>query len=184
MQHPCDIEEIWASLLQNDSAESALEQLFQLFYDDLFAYACKLLGQGASAQDAIQNTFADLWYYRRRLQPDVAVRAYLFRSVRNHSVNILQKQPSALPIEAIAGQLRFEAAELVLHDADAAQKYALVQALNGLSPRQREILFLKFYDNLDYAEIAAILEINYQSVVNHAHLAIRRLREMPGLKTW
>jgi RNA polymerase sigma factor (sigma-70 family) len=182
MQHTGDIKHLWASLLQAHTAEAALEQLFRLFYDDLFAYACKVLGQKALAADALQNTFADLWSYRLRLQPDVAVRAYLFRTTRNHCVKIAQKQQTTLPVEIFAEQLYFEPDELVLHEATDIQKHALAKALNTLSPRQREILFLKFYDNLDYAEIATVLGINYQSVVNHAHLAIRRLRDMPALK--
>ncbi|MCO6476314.1 MAG: sigma-70 family RNA polymerase sigma factor [Phaeodactylibacter sp.] len=180
MQHANDIQKNWRALRENGDP-AALKFLFDHFYSPLFAYAVKLLQREALAKDALQNTFADLWQYRRRLSSDVVVRAYLFRAVRNHCCRLLRKQDSFVEIDRLGQQLAFEPEELQLKDAHLRQKQMVARALNNLSPRQREIIFLKYYENLSYQEIAEVIDINYQSVINHAHKAILKLRERNDL---
>ncbi len=176
-----DIERHWKGLCE-DGEPQALQALFFLFYDDLFAYTFRLLKTSDLARDAIQNAFADLWQYRHKLAADAVVKAYLFRAVRNHAIKLLRAQRPTIPVEDIEHQLFFEPEELQLESATHLQKQKITTLLNDLSPRQREILYLKFYDNLSYQEIAEVLDINYQSVVNHAHKAILKLRQHKDLK--
>ena len=61
-------------------------------------------------------------------------------------------------------------------------KRKVADAMQSLSSRQREIVYLKFYENLEYQEIADLLTLNYQSVVNHVHRAIVKLRKADILK--
>ena len=56
------------------------------------------------------------------------------------------------------------------------QKEVLLAALDELSPRQREIIYLRFYQNLSYEEIADIMDLNYQTSRNLLYKAIRSLR--------
>ena len=49
-------------------------------------------------------------------------------------------------------------------------------ALNRLPTRQREMVYLNFYENLNYNEIVMQTGIQYQSVVNHVHRAVKVLR--------
>ena len=182
MQKPeSDIQTQWRKL-RTEGSSSALKWLFQEFYDDLFAYALKKTASADVAKDAIQNTFADLWHYREKLSDTTSVKAYLFHAVRNHCFKILKKQGTSVELEDASPQMIFQPEELNLYDPLPYQKQRLTEILNSLSPRQREILYLKFYDNLDYQEIAQVLEINYQTTINHAHEAIVRLRKFEGLK--
>lgn len=181
MQHANDdIQKYWKAL-REDGEPAALKFLFDHFYGMLFSYAAKLLRRDALAKDALQNTFADLWQYRSRLSPDVAVKPYLIRAVRNHCAKLLRKHGPFAEIETLGQLLCFEPEELKLAGNTALQKKKLADALNSLSPRQREIVFLKYYEGLSYREIAEVLDINYQSVVNHAHKAILRMRERNDL---
>ncbi len=180
MQPGDDIHKNWKTLREHGSP-AALKFLFRHFYDPLFHYAARVLQREDLAKDAIQNTFADLWHYRSRLSPDVAVRAYLFRAVRNHCARLFQKHRPHQKVERLAQQLSFEPEELKLKEAPPPLKIKITEALNRLSPRQREIIYLKYYENLSYQEIAEVLQINYQSVVNHAHKAILRLRQEDAL---
>jgi RNA polymerase sigma factor (sigma-70 family) len=52
----------------------------------------------------------------------------------------------------------------------------IARILNGLPKRQREILFLKYYDGWSYGQISEISGIKYQSVVNHVHRAVTQIR--------
>lgn len=53
----------------------------------------------------------------------------------------------------------------------------LRQTLDKLSKREREVIYLKFYQEMDYEQIAALMSINYQSVRNLVHTAIRELKK-------
>ena len=50
------------------------------------------------------------------------------------------------------------------------------QVLNGLPPRQREIMYLRFYENLDFENISQIMEISKQSVHNLLQKAYKNFR--------
>lgn len=53
----------------------------------------------------------------------------------------------------------------------------LQRAINHLSPRQREVVYLRFFNDLDYAEVAAVMGLSYQATRNQMYLALKALRE-------
>ncbi len=63
----------------------------------------------------------------------------------------------------------------------ATQKEQIARALTLLSDRQREVLYLKYFEEIEYKQIAEILGINYQSVRNTASAGLKALRK---LLTW
>ena len=54
----------------------------------------------------------------------------------------------------------------------------ITQALNQLSKRQKEAIYLKFYTEMDYQQIAEIMQLNYQSVRNLVHASLKKLRQI------
>ena len=65
---------------------------------------------------------------------------------------------------------------IILKELKDHQKQMLQDALENLPTRQKEILFLKYYNGMSYEEIEEILSINYQSIRNHIYRALERLR--------
>lgn len=167
--------QVWEKTLKGDLA--ALEQLYLLFHADLYHYALKITDQADLAEDATHDVFVDLWNYRQQLGTIHSPKFYLIRSVRNQCLKLLKKQNRLTDLNNVD---RFELTilpeELQLNDNSQFVKKAIEQAMQSLSPRQKEIIYLKFYNNLDYEELAQILDINYQSVVNHIHKAMIKLR--------
>ena len=172
---------LWEAMLQGDL--TALEQLYTLFHTDLYHYALKLTEHIDLAEDAVQDVFIDLWNYRKQLPIVNAPKFYLIRSVRNQSLKLIKKQNRLTTLEGvIPSKMIIRPEELQLKDHSELNKKALFDAMTALSPRQREIIYLKFYNNLDYEELADVLDINYQSVVNHIHKAMIKLRKADVLK--
>jgi RNA polymerase sigma-70 factor (ECF subfamily) len=67
----------------------------------------------------------------------------------------------------------------LIHDQDnEAMKQKVFNALNELSPRQREIIYLKFHQNLSYDEISEIMHINYQAARNLIYQSIKMLKKI------
>ena len=175
-------EQLWQEVLQND--RQAFEKIYKHFYPNLFSYARKLIRDENQAQDAIQSTFLYLWIHRQQIGVIQSVRFYLFKSIRSSCLKLIQKQKRLKTLEEVNDQLRLiqSPEELNLVDDSQKVKQQLKKALLDLSPRQQEIIYLKFYNNLDYEEIGDVLNINYQSVVNHVYRAIQKLREHKTLQ--
>lgn len=174
-------EQLWQKVLQNDM--QALEAIYRHFYPSLFHYLHKLTGQQDMAEDVVQDTFLYMWQHRQQISEIKSLQFYLFRSVRNNCLKLIQKNHKLGSLEEANNllQLTIFPEELHLTDTTEVIKKQIQKALKELSSRQREIIFLKFYNNLDYEEIAEVLGINYQSVVNHVHRGIIKLRESKTL---
>ena len=172
---------IWENMLKGDLA--ALEQLYALFHTDLYHYALKITEQPDLAEDAVQDVFVDLWNYRKQITNINSPKFYLIRSLRNQCLKLIKKQNRLTDIAMVNPiNIIIDPAELQLKSESDFMKKNIETAMDKLSPRQREIIYLKFYNNLDYEELAEVLEINYQSVVNHIHKAMIKLRQADVLK--
>lgn len=161
----------------------ALEQLYKCFYPDLYSYALKLTNHSSMAEDAVHDTFLYLWKHRHQIGTIQSFRFYIFKSIRNACLKMIQKKNRLSNLEEVDTRLELVILpeELKLKDVNLESKKRIQKALAELSNRQREIIYLKFYNNLDYEEIGELLQINYQSVVNHVHRAIQKLRKSDSL---
>jgi len=155
-----------------------------------FAYAWQMLRNREDALDAVQSALASVWQHRRRLDPARDVRGWFYRVLRNKCVDQLRRrrsqptvslEPPALGDErqgvrpARNGQPEgHDPAEAV----DRSEALArLRQALDGLPAEAREILLLRDYHDLSYAEIARTLEVPIGTVMSRLHRARCALRE-------
>jgi RNA polymerase sigma factor (sigma-70 family) len=68
--------------------------------------------------------------------------------------------------------------ELILQEDQKQKVLRLNTLINALSARQREVIHLRFFDELDHDQIADMMGLNRQSVYNLLHETIRRLRNM------
>lgn len=171
-------EQLWTSIQKGRTEAMAL--LFNRYYSMLFDYAIKMTHREDWAKDAIQAVFVNLWEKRIKLSFTNSLKSYLFSSVRNgllneisRKKNHLQKQEEFhrhIPTNA------FSPEEMLLSKERAERKKWIVeQALKKIPPRQREILYLKVFDNLSYREISAITNIAPQTARNHVCQAYQRL---------
>lgn len=178
MPHPlksASDEALWLLLRQGD--EAAFSLLMRRYFGPLLNYGRKFTRDGERVKDGIQDLFAELWLYRARLAETTSVRTYLLTSVRR---KLARSQPPP-QVEGTDETLAFLADFSVLDrwvedDTEREQLSRLNHLLNALPPRQKEAIYLKFYQNLSNEEIAAVLEVNYQSASNLIHRALTHLR--------
>jgi RNA polymerase sigma factor (sigma-70 family) len=71
---------------------------------------------------------------------------------------------------------------MIQQEIDTLKQKNLAKHLNQLPNRQKEVLYLKYYSDLNTDDIAKVLEINYQSVLNLIHKGIKKLRQAASLK--
>ena len=131
-----------------------------------------LTGDHQAADDLVQETYVVLvrrWQKSGRVDPEAYVRKILYsRFVDGWRRRRLRELPWASPPE-VAGQ-----DEVSL----AADRLTLEGALARLTPRQRAVLVLRFYEDFTEVQAAAVLGISPNTVKSQSRVALQRLREL------
>lgn len=140
-----------------------------------------LVRRAEVADDLLQETFRRAWQARERYAEDGRERSYLLRIADRLAVDHSRRQQrqeitlddetwrTAEPASRESGVDR----SIVL----AETKQLLEGALDALSEPQRRVLLLRFYGDLDFAEIAAAMDCPLGTVLSHCHRALGKLRK-------
>lgn len=167
---------IWNNLRNGD--QKALEEIYRIYFSELYSYGKKLSKDENNVEDCIQELFVELWNRREKLSETDAIKPYLFVCLKRkifHSVKKLRKSTDTeLEEKYFDAELSIDEI-LIAKETSDEQKNNLKSAFNKLSDRQKEVLYLKYYSELDYEEISKIMEMNYQSARNLVHRAIQKL---------
>ncbi|WP_025762325.1 RNA polymerase sigma factor [Dyadobacter tibetensis] len=163
-------------------SELALTQLMDQFIGPMTYYGRKLSHNDDLIQDCIQETFIDIWQYRANLRVVQEIRPYLLTCLRRKIGQAILKE-KFLPLEEMdAGahfELDFNVEQSLVRDEEEAQRiFELNRYINGLSRKRKEIIYLKYYQNLSNQEIALVMGIQYQTASNLLHEALNSLREL------
>ena len=172
----------WLQRLQQHD-EKALEFLMRQYYTSIFNYASKFSKDTALVSDCIQEVFISLWQRRESATSILSLKYYLLRAVKNKVLKALHSsQRKAEMTNAENGHefLQEFSIEKQIIDKQISEEKAerVRQALKKLSKKQQEIIYLKYYQHLDYGQIADLMSINRQSVYNLLHEAIQKLRSV------
>lgn len=170
---------IWRNLKLGD--EKAFSLLFEKYYDHLVRYGNSLSRFSDKVQDCVQDVFTDVWVYRQTLNDSVVVKAYLLSSVRKRIARLQDRERifrKTTSVDSIQFLLDFSVEHQLIVDESTAEKVLhLNKLINGLPPRQKEALYLRYHQGLSVEQIADMLEVNYQSANNLLHRALLNLRK-------
>ena len=153
--------------------DDALAVLFHRQYLPLVRLAACLMGDRDSAEDVVQDAFLSLQRHTSTLRDASAAEAYLRSAVVNGSRSQvrrlvrerLRRRPAAVP-SASSEETAVERDEHA----------RVLEAVQGLPARQREVVVCRYYLELSEAETASLLEISTGSVKRHAHRAVRAVQ--------
>jgi RNA polymerase sigma-70 factor (ECF subfamily) len=175
--------QLWNNLRAGD--KSALGHLYKLHVKVLYNFGNKICHDIQLVEDSIHDLFVDLWKNRKNLSEAQSVRAYLYASLRRRIVKAASENVSMLRFDARWDELNLvtysDEAKIVDQETSDEQLKKLKAHLNNLSPRQYEAIVLRYYDDLSYSEIAAIMEMNEQSVRNLIQRGLEHLRQYSRL---
>jgi RNA polymerase sigma-70 factor (ECF subfamily) len=175
---------VWQAFTRDDEM-APFEWLYRHFITTLLDYGYKMCNEKWLAEDAVQNVFTYLLQHRRRLPTPQSVKYYLLRCVRNELLKLLRRHQRELPNQELFDTLlqleptpETPALEACLQKE---QLTTLQHYINQLPNRQREVIYLRFFHGLSYAEIAAIMEIDQKSAYKTIYKALDTLRQLlPG----
>lgn len=159
------------------SDKQAFNNLFRALYPPLIRFARTYNRDEATARDIVQEAFVALWEERRQLEPNRSIKAYLYRIVRNKSLNYLRDH--ADENIGLSRTLSLEAAAPVGEEPSNADELLdlLEQWVEQLPARQREAFELSRFEGLSHEEIAGVMEVSSNTVNNHIVAALSFLRD-------
>ncbi|MEU4526885.1 SigE family RNA polymerase sigma factor [Micromonospora ureilytica] len=129
-----------------------------------------LTGDHQLAEDLLQSALARTYRHWRRIR-DGDPEAYVRRAMYHQQVSWWRRRRLTERLEAQPTDRPGDD-----HSEATALRLSLVHALRGLTPRQRAVIVLRFYEDLTEAQAAAVLGCSVGTVKRHGHDAILRLR--------
>lgn len=169
---------IWHLFVEGDV--NAFSSLFKSYYSQLHNYGLKISKNTALTEDCLQSFFVYLYDNRKNLGKVTHVKSYLFVSFRRALLKYLKKERKFTNYDEVFENINafeFSTEELMVEQEFTKLRIStLTQLLNNLSPREREALYLKYYSDLSTNEIAEVMDITYQSVLNTLQKAFTKLR--------
>ena len=173
---------LWNQFKKGD--ENSFVALFRDYYSRLFNYGCKISKDQELLEDCIQELFVDIW--RSGGKADiVSFNAYIFKAFKFKLIKQLAKNNKIKPLSSSIEETDFELSHenfLIDNELNFARKEKILTAFQELSPRQKEIIYLKFYQDLSYEEVSEIMQINYQAARNLIYRSVKVLKDLITLQ--
>lgn len=154
--------------------EKAFEKFFNNHYDSLFVYLRSRNIPKEIAEDLIQKAFIYIWENRKRIKPDLSLKAYLFRIAYTRMLNHIEQDRDHLDIEDQVPETTKTPHDLAEYED---LQSAFKVAISNMPERRRAVFESCFVQDLTYKETAELLSISVKTVENHMALAFKDLRE-------
>jgi len=158
--------------------EQAFEQLFRAQYPALCGYARKYLDDVDQAEEVVQEMFFNFWQKKEKLEINISLEAYLFRSVRNSCLNYL-KHLKIREEHRLATSHEIRKKEQEVHDSVETLELQekIENVIEQLPPERKKIFRMSRYEELKYKEIADKLNISVKTVEAQMSKALKFLRQ-------
>jgi RNA polymerase sigma factor (sigma-70 family) len=166
---------------RNGDTES-MGVLFERHRGSLFGSFVRRIGDPSQAEDMVQDTFVRAFKYRDSFRPDQAFLPWLHQIARNVLYAALKKQGRQHGTPAddheLLSQVPCSSQSPYQASAQSAEKDFLYAALERLPEEQRQLIILRRIQNLDYEEIAQLLDCKIGPLKVRVHRAFLKLRKI------
>lgn len=157
--------------------ERLFNEVFLKYHPMLLAFGRKIVAD----KHLVEETIQDLFVYILEKEVDLStidnLKAYLFTAFRRR---ILKEKKKEITAE-LATDIHYRPEDFQYgNDLQLQRNQALAKMLNALPWRQREAVFLKYFNNLSAKEVAEIMGIQPQVVSNTIYKALKKMKEMAG----
>lgn len=164
-------------LLKDDDA-AAFAEIYKRYAESLAGFASSKLFNLEDARDIIHDLFVKFWEDRKQLSITSNLKTYLFSIVRNRIIDKIRwnitREDYALMLQSLANVYQPDAEQQI---ATKELQQTIESALNGLSPKVKEIYLLSREEHLSIPEIAEKLALSEQTVKNQLSTALKHLRQ-------
>lgn len=174
--------ELWQRFKNGN--EDAYRHLYDHFAPILYSYGCKITSDDSLVKDCLQDLFYNIGRKRHtlsNLSDADSIKYYLFCAMRReiiHKMNLgagLMNHSDRLPKPVLERSVE----EKVIEDEEIRMlRQALSQAIAKLSSRQQEAIYLRFYENTSFEDIASIMNITPRAAYKLIYRSISALQKV------
>jgi len=178
--------EYWMALWERFQTgdQEAFAVLYNQHIEKLYSYGTKICKDEDLVKDALQELFLELFIKRGKIKvaPE-NLKFYLLLALKRNLIKKLQSNRKM--IHGFNEDIDFEPQysiefQLIEQEKDQEINRKVMNALNQLPAKQKEAVYLRFNESLEYSEIAGILEITVESVRKQVHRALKTVRDIVG----
>ncbi|UOE47423.1 RNA polymerase sigma-70 factor [Mucilaginibacter sp. SMC90] len=163
-------------LLQHDH-KTAFDEIYQRYWEALFAYVVRVVDDRDDAKDIVQEVFVSLWNRRFELNDVRSLKAYLFSSARYEGLSMIRKKSVRTKYLDSLANFFSEGSDTLNEQMDAGEMSRLIDAeINNLPAKMREVFILSRKNHLSYKSISEKLEISDKTVKKQINNALRQFR--------
>lgn len=168
---------VWTNFKAGD--RQAFKTIYNDFADSLFSYGSRFTSDRDLVKDAIQDLFIDVYTYGNSLRKPESLEYYLYKSLKRIIIRKLIDKNKFSSVHDLKDlfELKFSVEEMeneeILEDSVKKMKDEILQ----LTPKNRELIFLKFNSGLTYKEIGKLLDIKPNTVKKQVYRLLDQLRK-------
>jgi RNA polymerase sigma-70 factor (ECF subfamily) len=152
------------------------------YQNKLFAYALSLTNDHALSQDIVQEVFYRTWRFRKKLNIDYSIKAFLYRSIYNEFVNQYHRNQKMMPLEKIKIELIQEFIEESNSQFLEERIVLMKKEIDKLPPKCKKIFLLSKKEGLTNIEIAEHLNLSIKTIEGQMTKAFSKIRKKMGHK--
>lgn len=160
------------------NAERVFAELLQKYTEPLYYQIRKILRNHEETNDVLQNVWIKVWKNLGDFKEESSLFTWLYRIARNESINHIQKEKRHQSVDASDSFIEVAAGHHVLDNfSEEEVEQQLMNAINTLPEKQALVFKLKFFDDLKYSEMSAILNTSEGALKASYHIASQKVEE-------
>lgn len=160
-----------------DGDTLAFEEIYKMLAPQLYQRLLRLFKDTTTVEEIVQDTFLKLWEKRQKIDPEQGFKTYVYRIADHLAIDLFRKisRDKALQEELWASTVSFclQTEETMIGKE---QHQLVVQAIQRLSPKRRQVVLMCKLEGRSYQEVADAMGISVSTVSNQLVKAIKEIK--------
>lgn len=159
--------------------ERGFKMLMDSFQVPIYNYIRRLVVSHEDAEDVLQEVFIRVFRHLGQFRSESSLSTWIYRIATNESLRLLnsRKEEGNIASEEVQEELinKLQASDYIDYDNELVVKFQ--EAILNLPEKQRLVFNLRYYDELEYEEIARILDSKVETLKVNYHYAKEKIKE-------
>jgi RNA polymerase sigma factor (sigma-70 family) len=176
---PIEEQLLWEMFLSGD--DRAYAYFYKKYTDELFAYGMRFTLDRELVKDTVQDVFIKIYRHRSKLSKTDKVKPYLYMAMKNTLFNVFEKEKALYRVDTVEPMFitEYSIEDMIIADEqDAEHREKINRLLDALTPRQKEVIYYRYVEEMELSEICKLMDMNYQSVQNLIQRSIKRIKQL------
>jgi RNA polymerase sigma-70 factor (ECF subfamily) len=164
-----------------DNAERLFNEIVKEYSERVYWHVRRFVNNHEDADDLVQEIFLKIWTALPSFRGEAQLFTWVYRIATNETLNWLRREKvrAALRFSSIDAEMERRIDSDPFFDGDAADR-ALSKAVAKLPEKQRQVFILRYYDEMPYEEMSAILGTSVGALKASYHIAQEKVRDTLG----